>query len=1063
MEENKMKLKKILALAVSLAMVLSIVPAFSLTASAADDEVVLVDTTTFTISGEQTLSKVAGWTYSESGAAVRWNQNWGTTGVWGAGTGTYALMFFASNPRQTGDGNATASLTDTSASQNAGKISIDFKFACQTASDLYQRWNFNDADGNSFATFYFDKNVKATVGSNETSIASSGSDVLALRGTEFNITAEKNDEGTYTVTYSVAGEVVATEEVESVNGFGSISASVPMWNTQYAAAGLQELKITASDFPQTIKEVTATYTVAGETVATETKKYDTATATGVSFDAKNVLVDGVIYTAPETTLSDSAEIEMTVGDNYTSVAVGDTVKVNGSSYEVKSENLIPNGDFRYGMLGWTTRQGATPTGFTFESVEGISDTVASSSNVGGVSSANNLGTVWTVTPGTTYYLSLQLYGISSTSYTKVLEGTDPTANTSTLTDIAGLAVNSGWAKYDVVFEATSTGVYFTTGWMDAAKYANFELHEVELKEVGATSTAKFVTEDGTVVKEVSETLLPSETATVPAGEVFVLYNGYYSIPETVIASGENVEITVSPVANKYGVLVDALVSDNEIWGTTSANENSVFVSCSGDTTNRAPLTDANGDPMTDGTHSPSTLGKARVGLVEFPVVDVEDGQKVIANFYVRSWHGHTFSNSNTSIRLAATVLTDSSWTTLSDGQNYTVADAPVLESYPNAIFSSAHGNSVGWITFDVTDAVKAAYAAGLDTFDLKLNIAWGGTYIAESEKAVAGGLYENCAAYLSVEDVDAFEVTAAGSAKLIKNGSQVSGTATVTADDDLRIAGDSDTLFVATELGNYASGANLSFTEAADLGTTILKSFDIVLENGAQVRVGDGITEENKVGENGGLRFVATFDTTNSIADSATEYGVIITAEGSTQEVKVPAEEFQEEGVFTTALTNLKESNYNRNFTATPYAIVNVNGEDVTYTGASVTRSIYYVAAANLLSDEELGKTVKSVLNAYANQTGLRLTVSGGEFGVASTYTGDALFTVESARTDDGSYAVTVTPVNANVDLAAAEAWWTDYVRVNNNNSVAKTYISNASFDAETGALTFTFGAPSAE
>ena len=97
------------------------------------------------------------------------------------------------------------------------------------------------------------------------------------------------------------------------------------------------------------------------------------------------------------------------------------------------------------------------------------------------------------------------------------------------------------------------------------------------------------------------------------------------------------------------------------------------------------------------------------------------------------------------------------------------------------------------------------------------------------------------------------------------------------------------------------------------------------------------------------------------------------------------------------------------------------------------------------------------VLNAYVNQTGIRLTYSSDGTITARTegtgaYSGDLFFEVSRVDNGDGSYTVTVTP-STNAEI---REWWKEYVRINNNNSAVVNMITNDSI-AEDGTLTFTF------
>ena len=194
------------------------------------------------------------------------------------------------------------------------------------------------------------------------------------------------------------------------------------------------------------------------------------------------------------------------------------------------------------------------------------------------------------------------------------------------------------------------------------------------------------------------------------------------------------------------------------------------------------------------------------------------------------------------------------------------------------------------------------------------------------------------------------------------------------------------------------------------------------------------------------------------------EMGVKITAEGSDETVTIPADKWQSEDVFTSALTNLAESNYNRKFTATPYVTV----DNQTFYGESVTRSIYQVAAG-LRVNEDADNTeydnnvigsnaLYKVLNAYVNQTGIRLSVTSeglSEYtGVGtSAYSGVQFFEVVSAETvAENVYTITIRPVGNNTIIAP---YWQEYIRINNNNSKIKSYTSLT--DNSDGSVTIRF------
>ena len=89
--------------------------------------------------------------------------------------------------------------------------------------------------------------------------------------------------------------------------------------------------------------------------------------------------------------------------------------------------------------------------------------------------------------------------------------------------------------------------------------------------------------------------------------------------------------------------------------------------------------------------------------------------------------------------------------------------------------------------------------------------------------------------------------------------------------------------------------------------------------NGAQVRYGDKVDENGKVGSGNGLRFITTIDHNDSLADfiacagsdgESIEYtntnftmGAQLEADGSTAVKEIVAKKLQNDDVFTTAIT----------------------------------------------------------------------------------------------------------------------------------------------------------------
>ena len=330
---------------------------------------------------------------------------------------------------------------------------------------------------------------------------------------------------------------------------------------------------------------------------------------------------------------------------------------------------------------------------------------------------------------------------------------------------------------------------------------------------------------------------------------------------------------------------------------------------------------------------------------------------------------------------------------------------------------------------------------------------------------------------------EAYKITLGEGITVYVNGAPINADRTVSEKDSVKLAAENENAVVIEADGvYYPAGKYFKLTGDLDLTNAGALALGLRMVDGAQVRVGNvTVTEEGKLSDtkDSGIRFLASCDYADTVLnDSGVEFGVKITAEGSEEAAYIKAERFQNEehSIFTAVVANLAEGNYNRKFTATAYARVPIfDGTTAEFTEGSVTRSIYQVSVGILKNssaelDSDLPYTidsaVKEVLAAYVNQSGIRLTYSkNGTMSARLTgdgaYTGDLYFNVESVLNSDGSTSVTITPLGDEdgfFNPVAIPTWWMDYIRINNNNSVATTYISDAKL--ENGVLSFKFKLP---
>ncbi len=318
-------MRKILSLAVALAMVLSVVPMMP-AALAAGTSGTLFDAAEIVTDTHGDLSPADyGWHGSSDG--VKFSSQWSQTGTWNENFGAAALMFFREGKRATGNGSdqkdedKTASFGLASASAGASKITIEYNFAMQSVGNNYQTWTFKDLDDKTFAAVYYDQGVKAcagTAGSSDVVYANGKDNVYALRGTPMKIEAVKGDAG-WTVTYTSNGSVVKTENIASINGFASISANIGRWNDQYAAMALQGLKITFE--ADKVVEV-AVNTTGSDGASLGTDSFDAVDGAAITYpapDENKILVvgdKGYFFNAAASTLNVTAADGAAVELNY---------------------------------------------------------------------------------------------------------------------------------------------------------------------------------------------------------------------------------------------------------------------------------------------------------------------------------------------------------------------------------------------------------------------------------------------------------------------------------------------------------------------------------------------------------------------------------------------------------------------------------------------------------------------------------------------------------------------------------------------------------------------------
>ena len=910
------------------------------------------------------------------------------------------------------------------------KLIIEWIMRRQDADVLCMDYTFKDKNDKLIANLYFDNTITEPV-SNGYYMG------FPDNGTNCAIVAYNNaDNSTHTAEYYVAGEKVWEETALSgtIDGFKTIDSYCGRGNSQWAHIGFANLTIGEVEESETRITVTATYTVNGEAVETQTLTYESG-ENGATFPKQNFAYNGDIWYSNETVLTESGNIELTKYDRYKTKNIGDIFEMDGVQYKVTGDSAIANGNFVTGDTTlWTNRKGTAITDYTVSYSDAIEGNMLSLS-AGGKDATDNIGTAWSVTPNQTYYLSFWAGGDKPDSnnytYNQIFE-----ADKSTSLFAFGQAMTEGeWVHFERIIIPASDAVYFQCSWTGDITFGNFELLPIE------EYTGEEPTDEATEEATEEATDNPTEEPTEPPVE------------------------EPTEEATRYDVVEDAFVQSNRLYGINTTNTNGLMIGSYGDS-NRGPQYDANGETTYLDGATPTTLGSTRVGLVKFQVPDIEDDERATLKFYVRSWHSQGFDGGNTFLRIAVTPLADSSWADQTENSRFTIASEPLLDSWSTPVFSEKCANKVGYVSVDVTELMHAAKNANLDYVSFKMQIYWGAAYCVEREAAVDGATYEGLGAYIELaEDKNLKKITTSGNATLTKNGSAMNGFAYVTEKDDVRLQL-SGAQVIGSDDGYYMPNESFTVTRNMNITNTLALGFGLTMVNGAQVRYGAGLDESGNVGAGNGLRFITTVDRNDTLAGlDGAELGVIISAEDSDATINIEAEHWQNDTTFTSVITNLAVNNYNRMFTATPY--VKVGGK--TYTGDSVTRSMYQVAAGLLVNEDtdnteykEMSQLLFDVLNAYVNQVGIRLTFSDNadftdwelrvrDDGIGS-YTGNSFFEVGETTVQDKVYSVTLTPLGENTVIKTD---WNNYIRINNNNSQVKLYTTLTSNGDGTYTLSF--------
>lgn len=807
--------------------------------------------------------------------------------------------------------------------------------------------------------------------------------------TECAIVAYNNGDG---VSHSVEYYINRTKVFEKTNlsgkfdGFKAIKARGDENNTAWAHVGFADLTVGAVYAKEyTRKTVCVDYYADGYRITEDVGTYMSGIDEGYVFEERYFFYDSDVWYAPEMTCTKDVSYNLTRVERYATKKKGDTLEFDGVKYTVTGQSAVVNGNFVTGdATGWTNRLGTDVTDYNIVHDDEIGANVLSIKS-GGKNDTNSIGTSWSVKSGQKYYLSFYVGGEKPEENNYKYNRVFQSDKETSIVDYGENMEKGTWVRFEKIIVPTGNSIYFQSSWLSGEiMFANFELIPIE----------------------------------------------------------EYVENQT-----KLEVVEDAFVKNNILYGINSANADGLMVASFEDG-NRGPEKDANGETTYLENSSPTTLGSSRVGLVKFPVADLEENEKAVFNFYVREWHSQGFDGGNTFLRIAVTPLNSSSWADLSENSRVEESTLEPLTGWKTPVFSQKAGNSPGFVKVDVTEIMHAAKALGMEYISFKMQIYYGAAYCVEREAALEG-TYENLASFIQIEEPEKlFKLNVSGDAVLTKNGSAMHDACYVDENDEIRLQ-TGGKKYITSDAGIFENNKKITVTRNMNITNTVPLDFGLKMVDGAQIRYGGGVDENGNLNSENGLRFITLFEGNETLAgEEDAELGVIISTEQNDTTLQIEAKKWQNDTTFTTAITNMATSNFNRKFTATPY--VTIDGQ--TFTGEGVTRSIYQVASGLLINGDDIntdyGETSEKlfdVLNAYVNQVGIRLTFSDNadftdwelterEDGVGS-YNGKAFFEVGETEVDGKVYMVKLTPKG---EKTVIKDNWKNYIRINNNNSQVK-------------------------
>ena len=568
----------------------------------------------------------------------------------------------------------------------------------------------------------------------------------------YDIIWRVQEDGVWKTKYTVNG--LPAENV--ANGFTTLRFYFRGNNWQHI--GFSDLKIYAGNYDDldSIVNVTATYKYNEDTITTKTLTYDKRTnPEGATFPALDYSADGsnVLYHADEQVLTDSKDIDMEVVANpdVADFTNGKTITVDGKRYTIASDNLIPNGDFSEGFAGWfdCSNYGDSAVTATAANFEILGDGTVKALDHTGNAGAGSLYRTWAIETGKTY--AITFYDNSHNEYHVVSLSNELGEEKKEDTGIYGTAIANAdnKATKNPTDNTQNTAVFTNDSykyikirfrWNDGKNNPNifgrFGLYEVEEMAVAVPTKVTVEGHDDYVLYEGN--VFEGETETAQISEKKFAFDGkiYKVAAQTVELTAEKAEVAVEATVEQEYAATKVAHDPASPGGQTTVGG---YVAVAGKDDN---MSDADGVNLTDG--SITAYGNARYMDMTFNTPNLEEGQVAILHIAAGGTRNNNGSGKG-SIRLRID----------GNGANY---------AYTTTAWTDADNNDTAFSTpeyrtADITDIVKAASG---ETFSVKLATGRGAVGLVNEAQSGWNGVAEGYASYIEI--VDGVKVTVEGAA-----------------------------------------------------------------------------------------------------------------------------------------------------------------------------------------------------------------------------------------------------------------------------------------------------------